>query len=198
MKSFFFLGGGSIYRSHNIFNPLLLTMETNKSMSHNHSILNPHPENVFWAGSIYRSHNSLNPLHQTMETMKSMSHNHVIPNPHPKEFFWGGQYIAAIIFWTPSSKPWKPKSQCLTTIVFWIPTLKMFLRGSIYGSHNILNPGSLYYSHNIMNPDSISYKGVQNIAAIFWTWVQNIMRYFEPRFNNFEVSKYYTTPVPPV
>ena len=45
------LGGGwSIYRSHNILNPLLLTMETNESMSHNHNILNPHPENVLGGG----------------------------------------------------------------------------------------------------------------------------------------------------
>jgi hypothetical protein len=44
--------GGSIYRSHNILNPLLLTIETNKSMSHNQNFLNPHPENV-WEGVQY-------------------------------------------------------------------------------------------------------------------------------------------------
>jgi hypothetical protein len=92
----------------------------------------------FWGGSIYHSHNILNPL---LLTKKSMSHNHSILNPHPENVFLGG---------------------------------------SIYRSHNILNPGSLYYSHNIMNPDSIFYKGVQNIAAIFWTRVQNIMRYLNP------------------
>jgi hypothetical protein len=41
------VGLGSIYGSHNILNPLLQTMETNKSMSQNHIIPNPYPENVF-------------------------------------------------------------------------------------------------------------------------------------------------------
>ena len=63
---------GSIFRGHNILNPLLLTMKTNRrSISCNHNILNPYPyggggsifhgHNILNPGSLYRSHNIMNP-----------------------------------------------------------------------------------------------------------------------------------------
>jgi hypothetical protein len=42
----------NILNPHNILNPLLLNMETNKSLSENHIIPNPHPENYFWGFDI--------------------------------------------------------------------------------------------------------------------------------------------------
>jgi hypothetical protein len=63
-------------------------METNKSMSHNHSIPNPHSEKIFiggggW-GSIYRSHNILN--------LGSLYYSHNIMNPD-SIFYKGVQNI---------------------------------------------------------------------------------------------------------